>query len=65
MIIDEFKTLNILKDSFDASSPEKQEEVLKTELEKRYGSLYTERYEDGWGQYSEGVSESAGGPAWH
>jgi hypothetical protein len=65
MIIDEFKTLKILNDSFDALSPEKQEQVLKTELEKRYGSVYTGEYKDNWGKRSEGVSESAGGSAWH
>jgi len=65
MIIDEFKTLNILNDSFDAFSPEKQEEVLKIELEKRYGSPYTGKYADGSSPYAEGISESAGGSVWH
>jgi len=63
-IIKEFKTLKILNDSFDALSPEKQEQVLKTELERRYGSVYTGEYNH-WGKRSEGVSESAGGPAMH
>ena len=46
MIIDEFKKMKILDDSFDALSAENQEKVLKTELEKRYGAAYTGKYAD-------------------